>query len=166
MPYKSTMPQFLEAHVSPEAYDRWLARKAAAHVKRDRARGRIATRSAYKSAIYSAVVMSDGRDAYTGEQLDWHLISTYRNDASSEGRHIYKASFALLPTVDHFEAGASAADLRICAWRTNDAKKDLSSAEFEELCRRVVAHANATACNSGRASDAVTHYSTRVENDS
>lgn len=145
MPFKSPMPAFLENHLSAEAYDRWLNRKAAAHVKRDRARGRPATRAQYKAAIHQAVVMSEGRDAYTGEQLHWHLISTYSNEASSEGRHVYKATLALLPTVDHFEAGVSAADFRICAWRTNDAKNDLSSADFVALCRRVVAHADAAA---------------------
>lgn len=145
MPFKSPMPAFLEGHISPEAYDRWLNRKAVAHVKRDRARGRAAARAEYKAAIHQAVVMSEGRDAYTGEQLDWHLVSTYSNEASSEGRHAYKATLALLPTVDHFEAGVSAADFRICAWRTNDAKNDLTSVDFVALCRRVVAHADAVA---------------------
>jgi hypothetical protein len=30
--------------------------------------------------------------------------------------------------------------LVICAWRTNDAKNDMSYAEFFALCQRVVAH--------------------------
>ena len=146
MPFKSPMPAFLEGHLSAEAYDRWLNRKAVAHMRRDRARGRPATRAQYKAAIHQAVVLSEGRDAYTGEPLDWHLISTYSNEASSEGRHAYKATLALLPTVDHFVAGVSAADFRICAWRTNDAKNDLTVADFVALCRRVVAHADATTC--------------------
>jgi hypothetical protein len=28
----------------------------------------------YKEAVHAAVVSSDGRDAYTGEELDWELI--------------------------------------------------------------------------------------------
>ncbi|MFN6997220.1 MAG: hypothetical protein ACK4PH_23745 [Aquincola tertiaricarbonis] len=76
-----------------------------------------------------------------GRRQHWHLISKYDNDESKLGRHKYKAQFALLPSVDHLDAGATEASFRICAWRTNDAKNDLSHAEFISLCRRVVAHA-------------------------
>lgn len=53
-----------------------------------------------------------------------------------------KAQFALLPSVDHVGAGATEASFRLCPWRTNDAKNDLSVVEFVEICRRVVAHAD------------------------
>jgi hypothetical protein len=146
LPVKHTMPPFLAGKTTAEAYEHWLGRKASAHVKRDRGRNHhpdVAKRSQYKEAIHAAVVLSGGLDAYTGEQLDWRLISTYDNDESKLGRYGYKARFALLPTVDHIDAGASEASFRICAWRTNDAKNDLSPAEFVELCRRVVAFADA-----------------------
>lgn len=87
---------------------------------------------------------SDGRpsrDAYTGEELDWSLISQYDNDLSKEGRHHYKAGFALLPTVDHLTASASSASFRICAWRTNDAKNDMSTETFVGLCATVLIQA-------------------------
>jgi hypothetical protein len=87
------------------------------------------------------VVLSEGKNAYTGEKLDWHLISTYENEQSKNGRHAYKASFALLPTVDHVAADATEASFKICAWRTNDAKNDLSVASFVELCNKVLSHA-------------------------
>ena len=146
MPVKHTMPIFLQGVVSAEVYERWLNRKAMAHVKRDRARGHdptSATRTLYKEAIHAAVLVSEGRDAYTGEALHWHLISTYDNDESKLGRHTYKARFALLPSVDHIDAGSTEASFRICAWRTNDAKNDLSVAAFLDLCRLVVAHTGA-----------------------
>jgi hypothetical protein len=134
------LPPFLEDTVSREAYVRWLQRKAAAHLKRDRKRGnRSASASAYKRAIHNAVCVSGGRDSYTGEKLDWHLISTYRNDESKQGRREYKAKFGLLPTVDHVGDGTGPADFKICAWRTNDAKGDLSLDEFVALCERVLA---------------------------
>jgi len=148
MPRKHTMPPFLQDVVSPEAYERWLNRKAIAHARRDRGRGHsddTATRPLYKEAIHAAVVLSQGLDAYTGERLDWHLISTWDNDASTEGRHRYKARFAMLPTVDHVDAGATEASFKICAWRTNDSKHDLSVLDFVELCRRVVTHASQAA---------------------
>lgn len=141
MPRKHTMPTFLDGRVKPEAYERWLSRKAAAHVRRDRKRSLSSvTQALYKEAIHAAVILSEGRDAYTGEELDWKLISTYNNEDSRAGRHTYKAGFALLPTVDHVSAGATEASFRICSWRTNDAKNDLSLEAFVELCIRVLTH--------------------------
>jgi len=141
MPRKHTTPVFLEGIVTPEAYERWLERKAAAHVKRDRARGRTNTRPIYKEAIHAAVVLSRGRDHYTGEPLEWHLISTYNNEKSKAGKHGYKSSFALLPTVDHIDSGSTEASFRICGWRTNDAKNDLTPEQFVELCIKIVTFA-------------------------
>jgi len=142
MPRKHTMPTFLEGLVLPEAYERWLGRKAMAHVRRDRNRGQLqVTRALYKEAIHAAVVLSGGRDAYTGEELDWTLISTYRNEDSQAGRHAYKSTFALLPTVDHVSAGATEASFRICGWRTNDSKNDLSHEAFVALCVKVLEYA-------------------------
>jgi hypothetical protein len=139
---KHTMPDFLANSVSAEAYERWLVRKAVAHVRRDRGRDQLGvTVSLYKEAIHAAVVLSQGKDAYTGESLHWHLISKYNNSDSKKGRHGYKASFALLPTVDHVNAGATEASFRICAWRTNDAKNDLSVEDFLSLCQKVLVHA-------------------------
>lgn len=144
MPRKHTMPQFLEDVVTAEKYESWLGRKAAAHVKRDRKRQRTASVSLYKEAIHAAVILSDGRDAYTGELLDWARIGTYDNDESQAGRHGYKAQHELLPTVDHVDAGATEASFKICAWRTNDAKNDLTVASFLELCQRALEHAGFT----------------------
>lgn len=138
---KYRIPAFLESSVTQPAYESWLRGRAMAHVKRDKKRGNTnATVEAYKSAIHAAVIRSDGRDHYTGEQLDWTLIGRYRNlDSQTHGRR-YKAGFALLPSIDHVHDGLGEADFRICAWRTNDAKNDLTHADFVELCRLVVRH--------------------------
>jgi hypothetical protein len=139
---KHSIPSFLRGVVHPDAYERWLKRKAMAHFKRDQGRGHpAATRALYKGAIHTAVLLSDGRDAYTGEQLHWHLISTYKNEDSKTGCHTYKSGLALLPTVDHVSAGATEASFRICAWRTNGAKNDLSQEDFIELCMKVLTYA-------------------------
>ena len=148
MPKKHLIPRELHDQTSQEAYSRWLHRKAAAHVKRDRKRGHICTISAYKDAIHAAVVSSSGNDAYTGEKLDWTLISTYDNDASKTGKHHYKAGFSLLPTVDHIEASSKSASFRVCAWRTNDSKNDLTHVDFVELCKRVLEHEGYTVSKS------------------
>lgn len=138
---KYPLPLFLAGRITPDTYLRWLGRKAMAHVKRDRKRGNdVATREAYMVAIHGAVVASDGKDAYTGEDLEWHLVSKYDNVESKAGKRAYKRSLCLLPTVDHVGDGTGAPDFLICSWRTNDCKNDLSRAELVEFCRAVIAH--------------------------
>jgi hypothetical protein len=141
MPRKHTMPPFLDGVVPPDKYESWLTRKASAHVKRDRKRNRSASVSLYKEAIHAAVLVSQGLDAYTGEQLDWTRIGTYDNEASKLGRHGYKSEHALLPTVDHVDSSATEASFKICAWRTNAAKNDLTVPAFLEVCAQVLRHA-------------------------
>ena len=133
------MPRFLSAIVEQPSYERWLHRKAAALVRRDRGRGNeTATNEEYKIAIHAAVCESNGKDAYTNEDLDWSLLSKYNNEQSKVHGRVYKRQFALLPSVDHVGDEKGSADFKICAWRTNDAKNDLPYEEFVELCRRVV----------------------------
>jgi hypothetical protein len=138
---KYELPAFLVGTVTQAQYGRWLQRKAEAHVKRDRKRGNpSATNQEYKIEIHRAVIESEGRDFYTGESLDWSLISTYENEQSKSDGRRYKASFAILPTVDHVNDGTGPADFKICGWRTNDAKHDLTLLEFLELCEKVIRH--------------------------
>ena len=138
---KRQLPDFLKGRVEPAVYDRWLKRKAAAHARRDQRRfSDWKSGGLYKDAIHAAVVASGGKDAYTGEELDWSLISKYNNEDSKVGRHGYKAGFALLPTVDHIEADNVQASFCICAWRTNESKHDLTKTTFIELCERVLLH--------------------------
>ncbi len=136
MPKRYELPPFLLGQVQQEAYERWLRRKARAQLKRDRQRGNdTANGEAYRVAIHLAVLESKGCDSYTGEKLDWSIISQYDNDESKEhGRH-YKHRFALLPTVDHVGDGTGSANFKICSWRTNDAKNDLEMPEFLALCQ-------------------------------
>jgi hypothetical protein len=142
---KYQMPDFFLSILTQERYERWLSRKASAHVKRDKERGnRTANREMYKIAIHDAVIKCGARDYYTGEQLDWSLLSRYNNAESKAQRRAYKSKFALLPSVDHVGDGLSEAKFKICAWRTNDAKNDLTHDEFVALCRRVVSHFDAT----------------------
>ena len=125
--------------VEQTTYERWLHRKAVAHVRRDRNRGNAtATNEEYKIAIHQAVCESDGKDAYTGEKLDWALLSKYDNEQSKKHGNKKKKRFALLPSVDHVGDGAGPADFKICGWRTNDAKNDMSLNEFISLCKKVV----------------------------
>jgi hypothetical protein len=138
---KYALPAFLVGIVDQTAYQRWLARKALAHVRRDRKRGNAtAIGNAYRIAIHAAVIASNGLDAYTGEQLDWSLLSRYDNVESAEGGRSYKHGFARLPTVDHVGDGLGPADFKICGWRVNDAKHDLDMPAFLGVCRTVLEH--------------------------
>jgi hypothetical protein len=146
MSRKYAAPSFLEDPKVRESYERWLGRKASAHVKRDKARGNESANGAsYKAAIHKAVLDSEGKDFYTGEALDWSLLSKYDNIESKLHGRAYKKKFALLPSVDHVGDGRGAANFKICAWRTNDCKNDLSHDELIQFCRKVLKHANENA---------------------
>ena len=139
MPKKYQLPSFLSGQLTQEVYERWLRRKSQEHVRRYRRRGNeTANGEAYRDAIHSAVVESDGRDSYTGEELDWSLISQFNNDSAKELKGDYKHGFALLPTVDHVGNRIGAAEFKICGWKTNDAKNDLDMPTFLDLCRVVL----------------------------
>jgi len=139
---KYQLPEFLAEFVDQKVYERWLHRKAVAHVRRDRNRGnKTATNEEYKIAIHKAVYDSGGKDVYTNEELDWSLLSKYDNEKSKKDGRNYKKQFALLPTVDHVGDGKGPAEFKICAWRTNDAKNDLLYEEFLDLCRKVITSA-------------------------
>jgi len=129
----------LSALVDQTIYERWLHRKAMAHVKRDKARGNTTvTNDAYKIAIHKAVCESKGIDAYTNEKLDWSLLSKYDNEQSKKHGRKYKKQFALLPSVDHVGDGTGEADFKICSWRTNDAKNDMSYSELVDFCHKII----------------------------
>ena len=119
-------------------YERWLQRKAAAHVRRDAKRDNKHTISEYKRAIHEAVLANGHLDYYTGEALDWSLISTFRNEEAKIGRSKYKKTLWLLPTVDHAIDANGKQQFVICSWKVNDAKGDLSHDEFCALCELVL----------------------------
>lgn len=127
--------------ISQKDYKKWIDRKAAAHVKRDRKRCEYEISIAdYREKMHRAVHDHGRCDFYTGEKLDWKLIGTYCNEASAKGRSLYKAGMALLPTVDHISGEGGKYDFVICSWRTNNAKADLSYDDFVSLCERVLLH--------------------------
>jgi hypothetical protein len=136
---KYALPDFLVGVCKQPEYERWLRRRTAAHVKRDRKRLKKKIKPvSYRVGIHGAVVDSGGLDYYTKEKLEWKLLSRYVNAESKRLRRKYKKRFALLPSVDHDLDDAGRFTFRICSWRTNDAKNDLTLAEFRRLCRLVL----------------------------
>ena len=136
---KYQLPTFLVGVVTQAIYSKWLNSKTQTHLKRDKKLNPTASGRSYKEAIHKAVLESDGKDAYTGEELNWKLINQYDNTKSKLLGRTYKHQFALLPTLDHV-SDRSSINFDICSWRTNDTKNDLSIQEFIELCRKVVTH--------------------------
>jgi hypothetical protein len=137
---KYALPTSLAEVVEQPVYEKWLHRRAVAHVRRDKKKrkNQTATTELYKQAIHKAVSESNGLDAYTKERLDWTLLSEWNNEDSMKGGRVYKRKFSLLPSVDHVGDGTGSADFRICAWRTNDSKHDMSYEEFLDFCWKVL----------------------------
>lgn len=108
-------------------YVKWLARKASTHAKRDRSRlGRTISVQSYKQAIHNAVETSKGIDWYTSEILEWEKISSYDNALAKKHRSNYKASLALLPTVDHV--------------LNSEGNYDLLYAHGEQMTQKTISH--------------------------
>ncbi|MFQ6539738.1 MULTISPECIES: hypothetical protein [Aphanothece] len=127
-------------HLTADAYNEWLRGKAQGIVRRDSERGGTYSVSAAKAAIHAAIVACEGVDYWTGEQLDWSLLGNYNSEESGRRGASYKRARAMQPTIDHRES-LPELDFVICAWRTNDAKHDMTHEELLEFCRRVLAHA-------------------------
>lgn len=122
--------------LSEESFRHWLDRKAQAHFSRDKKRGRTPkSRADYKERIYAAVRESNGRDFYTGRELDWHLLSKWSNAEAQDGCAAYRRTFWELPSVDH-----DGNRFRICSWRMNDAKNDQTIDQFLQLAESVRKH--------------------------
>jgi len=129
---KYELPVFLVGKVTQDEYGHWLDARARAHFTRDKKRRNITvTRKDYKESIHQAVKESQGKDAYTDEELDWALLNKYHDE---------KQPFK--PTVDHNGTEKATYEFKICSWRTNDAKNDLSYDDFLELCRKIITVAN------------------------
>ena len=135
------LPSALKGKCSQEDYSYWIATKAATHSHRDKKRGnKKVNAKQYKEAIHKAVCDGGDRDAYTGKPLKWNQILTYDNAESKKQGRKYKKKFGDLPTVDRVGDGMGAPRFRICAWRTNDCKNDLSLKELIKFCEEVLAH--------------------------
>lgn len=136
---KYPLPDCLKGKFDPAKYIRWLARRAQAHVRRDRKRNGkdSCTAAEYKAEIHRAVLAGGERHFYTGELLDWSIIGKFENVAAKAGRSRYKKSFWLLPAIDHTFDEQDKQKFVICSWKVNEVKSDLTLAEFHNLCESV-----------------------------
>lgn len=144
---ETSPPPWLPDSVA-RTYPGWVQRKAVTLCKRDQKRGGTANVQDYRLAIHQAVLASGGCDHWTGEQLDWHLIGSYDPKQADAGGPEHKRRFALLPTPSQ-PSGNPEPQFVICAWRTNDARHDMTPEELLEFCRRVVSHAEQISAPAG-----------------
>ena len=79
------------------------------------------------------------RDHWSGEPLDWQLNRTYDNKEAAAVKGAHKEQYAMLPTID-YRTNKPEADFVICAWRTNDAKHDMTPEELLTFRRAFIAH--------------------------
>lgn len=136
---KYSLPQFLAKKIKKEVYKKWLQRKATAHFRRDKKkRARNISVSKYKELIHQAVLASKGKDAYTGEDLDWKLISKYNNKQAKKFGDEYKKKFYYLPTIDHEIPNIKNPSFKICSWKINDVKNDLTLKELLIECKKLI----------------------------
>lgn len=138
-------PDFvLNAGITQAQYNTWLNHKASAHRQRDarRIRGQevLLSLPAYRHHIHDAVIHSGGMDHYTGEQLNWSLLSRYNNGNAHNGGLEYRRQFDMLPSVDHIDPMQREFNVCICALRTNDCKAHLNEAELHAFCAMVLQH--------------------------
>lgn len=125
--------------ISPDAYKRQINRKAVALMKRDRKRGGTYTVKQAMDAIHAAFHRSTGVDPYDGMPMHGELLGTYDNASSKAYGVAYKRQFSRLPTVDHIN-GEPVCEFEIVSWQTNDAKGDMSPADYIAHCHAVVAY--------------------------
>jgi len=125
---KYQRPDFLDKLIDQQIYEKWLNRKARGHFNRDKKHDSIqSTCQEYKKAIHEAVYDSNGLDAYTGKDMKWELLATFD-----------RVRIADLPTVDHVRDAKKQPSFKICSWRVNDAKSDLTLDEFVSLCGVII----------------------------
>ena len=134
------MPKFLQEFIKEQKlYEKWLYRRAASQFLRDEKyykkndKSLNSTRAIYREKIHQAVIKSNGKDFYTGEELNWNKISTFGK------KNGYK-KIPDLPTVEHINRQKlnNKVEFVICSWEVNDMKNDLSYADFRELCKKVL----------------------------
>jgi len=134
---KYRLPSFLSGICTQTGYSKWLLNKADKIIKRDRRRNKSyvvnMTMKDYAQKIHAAVLKNGMFDPYTGDKMDWKLISKW--DCSKDQPDGYKKKFAMMPTVDHVHADIL--EFEICSWKTNTAKADLEPDEFINLCKKI-----------------------------
>jgi hypothetical protein len=137
--HKYQPPPWVAEHMDAATYTRYVKRMARGAFLRDVKGGGTYSIEEAADAIHGAVLANEGRDHWTGEPMRWDLLGRYDSSESALRGGAYKKELAMKPTIDHRNS-EPVCDFVICAWRTNDAKHDMSIDELKECCRLVLEH--------------------------
>jgi hypothetical protein len=134
------LPPFLQGVISVKDYRHWLELKGHNLRRRDLNLKRLFAKensfAVYKQKIHQAVLDGGGLDPFTGEKLDWGLVSK-KNELKKDGYvNNYLNTYALYPAVDHIIPEEF--EFEICSLISNQCKSSLTPEEFVGFCGRVV----------------------------
>lgn len=121
------------------AYCAWLNRETKRLRTRDKGWFTQPPADAYIVALHQAVLLSQGRDCYTGHPLQWRLLARPRRTTTGRRRHIAQGR---RPSVDHLN-GTHQLAFRMCEANVNEAKGPMSHQQFVKLCKAVADHHDA-----------------------
>jgi hypothetical protein len=134
------LPPFLLGVISQKDYCDWLQRKGhnlrQGDTKLKRPYAKENTVMVYKQKIHQAVLDGGEFDPYTGEKINWGLISKEKNLKKGDYIDNYLNRYAMYPAVDHIIPGEF--EFEICSWISNESKSSMTPDEFVDFCRKVV----------------------------
>ena len=145
---KYHLPAFLQGRISEPAYDKWLNAKANTLRQRDLKTKRVFaeanSKAMYKEKIHAAVLANGQYDRYTGDKLQWELISTWDPKKTKALQASYRDKFLLMPPVDHVDPEGETLEFEIVSWLINDCKSGLNPTQFVDLCKKIAANCAST----------------------
>jgi hypothetical protein len=130
------LPPFLQGVVSLKDYREWLDMKGhnlrLRDLKLKRPYAKVNPILAYKQKIHQAVLDGGQFDPYTGEKINWGLIS---REKTLNNVNFIDSGYAMHPAVDHINPEEFG--FEICTWISNESKTCMTSDQFVDFCRKV-----------------------------
>ncbi len=140
MTFQYPLPPFLKGVVSQRGYCMWLMNKGENLRRRDiklnRPYSKVNSETVYNQKVHQAVLDGGEFDPFTGEKLNWGLVSKERNMETESYTNDYLNTYALYPVVDH--TNPEEFEFEICSLISNECKSSLTPDEFVDFCQRVV----------------------------
>jgi hypothetical protein len=131
-----TLPPFLQGVVSLKDYREWLDLRGRDQHQRDlklkRSYAKTNSVMMYKQKIHQAVLDGGQFDPYTGEKINWGLIS---KEKTLKMANFIDNGYAMHPAVDHTDPEEFG--FEICTWISNESKSCMTSDQFVDFCRKV-----------------------------
>jgi hypothetical protein len=132
-----TLPPFLQGVVSLKDYRKWLDHRGLVlrqnDLKLKRPYAKLNFTSAYKENIHQAVLDGGQFDPFTGEKINWGLIT---EDKTKGKGNFIDNGYAMYPAVDHINPEEFG--FEICSWISNESKACMTPDQFVDFCRKVV----------------------------